>query len=389
VGGNIINCDSSCRSCSGATANDCLSCYGGTALNGGVCSSCSDPYALTCSVTDPSFSLTCARGFTAVMNLTNSPSTSVCEPCAGNCYRCDINGAGTCDPGQCEVGYVQQSGMTNCTQCFNGCPSCDPNNLMTCLSCGVRRYTDGSSNCQACPAGCQNCKSSTSCTSCFPNYVMVGQLCESGPAWPCVSASNGVCTKCVDGFSLSNSSCVYNAICNQNATCSSCPYGYYLTNITNMQGVCAQCPNITNCLACNPLNSTSCFLCDAGFFATTAGACLPCSTGCAQCSSTTYCTLAASGYYLTTTSDNSFSGQTAKCSFPCLTCDMNPNFCLSCVTGYSITGTLCFSNNMAVVAIVFNLPSIFGNNDTFDVAYGKVLNNIGYFRTTICANLPN
>jgi hypothetical protein len=192
----------------------------------------------------------------------------------------------------------------------------------------------------------------------------------------------------VDGFSLSNSSCVYNAICNQNATCSSCPYGYYLTNITNMQGVCAQCPNITNCLACNPLNSTSCFLCDAGFFATTAGACLPCSTGCAQCSSTTYCTLAASGYYLTTTSDGSFSGQTRNCSFPCLTCDLSPNFCLSCVTGYSITGTMCFNNNIAQVTIIFNMPSIFGSTDSFDVAYGKVLNNIGYFRTTICANLP-
>ena len=31
---------------------------------------------------------------------------------------------------------------------------------------------------------------------------------------------------------------------------------------------------------------------------------------------------------------------------------------------------------------------IFDESDSFDIAYGKICNNIGYFRTTICQNLP-
>lgn len=101
VGDNIIKCHPTCRSCNGATATDCLSCFNGAALSGGSCSACSDKNALTCSSSDASFSLTCVKGYTVTMNLTVSPSTSTCSLCAGNCYTCDINGAGTCDPGQC------------------------------------------------------------------------------------------------------------------------------------------------------------------------------------------------------------------------------------------------------------------------------------------------
>jgi hypothetical protein len=78
----------------------------------------------------------------------------------------------------------------------------------------------------------------------------------------------------------------------------------------------------------------------------------------------------------------------ALCASPCKTCDFTPNFCLSCNEGYAIAGSTCFSKKAAYYSITFNFPTIFNENDSFDVAYGKVCNNIGYFRTTICENLP-
>lgn len=38
--------------------------------------------------------------------------------------------------------------------------------------------------------------------------------------------------------------------------------------------------------------------------------------------------------------------------------------------------------------MVFNYPSIFNNDDSFDVAYGKILLNFGAFRGLICKSFP-
>jgi hypothetical protein len=100
VQGVIIKCSPSCMTCSSNPAS-CLSCYSGFALNGDNCTACSDPFATSCSATDPTFSLSCTSGYTAAINTTVTPSTSTCQSCSVNCYKCSINGAGTCDPGQC------------------------------------------------------------------------------------------------------------------------------------------------------------------------------------------------------------------------------------------------------------------------------------------------
>ena len=168
--GSIIRCDPSCKTCSN-TPTTCLSCFPGTSLNGGSCVACSDIYATSCSSTDTAFSLNCKSGYIAVLTTSVTPSTSVCTACGLNCNKCDINGAGNCDPGQCQTGYVQQTGLTNCTLCFNGCPQCDPDNLMTCLSCGISRYSDTTGQCLSCSTGCKSCTNSTVCTICYPGFV--------------------------------------------------------------------------------------------------------------------------------------------------------------------------------------------------------------------------
>lgn len=390
VSGNIIRCDPSCATCSGNAAADCLSCFSGNVLNNGVCLNCTDPAAITCSSTDPSFSLACTKGFTAFVDNAESPPTSRCRLCAGNCYRCDVNGPGTCDAGQCEIGYVQQPGNKNCTQCFGGCPSCDPNDLMNCLSCGPRRYTSpASGKCEGCPAGCQNCNSSAVCTSCFPNHMMVGTLCQVSPVWPCIAQTNGSCTACVEDFAVKDGKCVYSSNCSATASCSNCPYGYFLSNVaSNLQGICTPCPNLTNCLTCSSANASDCFLCNNGYYVSASGDCVPCSKGCQRCTAGDYCIDAEEGYFLVSGAENIPTGMVALCASPCRTCDFTPNFCLSCEEGYAIAGSTCFSKKAAYYTMTFNLPMIFDENDSFDIAYGKICNNIGYFRTTICQNLP-
>jgi hypothetical protein len=357
IQGVITKCDPTCKTCS-TSITTCLSCYGGFYLTGGVCNTCTDTNALTCSSTDATFSLSCKRGFTAAGNSTTF-STGVCQACADNCNKCDINGAGTCDSGQCQIGYVQQTGNTNCTQCFSGCPSCDPNNLMTCLSCGVSRYTDSLSQCQSCPTGCKDCTSNTTCQTCFVGFLMVGTLCNAGPTWPCVGGTSDVCTKCVNSFTLTSGTCIYNSSCNSTSTCTSCVYGYYLVAANGAsQGACLTCPSIKNCLTCDPSNTTNCFFCSIGYYVSN-GSCSACPTGCAQCSSSSYCSKAQAGYYLTSGSDGLYNGMTGICASPCLTCDNNPNFCISCVTDYYINGSACFSTKMAQFSMVFSYPGIF------------------------------
>lgn len=81
VQGKIIRCDPSCRTCSNSPTT-CLSCFPGTSLYGGACVTCTDTYAISCSTTDSTFSLSCKSGYTAYLNNSATPSTSVCTACA-------------------------------------------------------------------------------------------------------------------------------------------------------------------------------------------------------------------------------------------------------------------------------------------------------------------
>jgi hypothetical protein len=49
---------------------------------------------------------------------------------------------------------------------------------------------------------------------------------------------------------------------------------------------------------------------------------------------------------------------------------------------------MCFSAKAIYYSMVFNFASIFNSNDSYSVAYGKILRNIGYLKDTICKNLP-
>lgn len=236
---------------------------------------------------------------------------------------------------------------------------------MTCLACGQSRYFSAE-KCVSCPTGCKTCTSATNCSDCYPGFVSANSVCIVGPVWPCVGGTSAVCTKCVSSFTLNNGTCVYNSDCNASATCTSCVYGYYLvTSLSSSQGSCLLCPNISNCFTCDRGNSSKCFICNIGYYIDSNSTCVACTTGCSQCSGATSCSKAQSGYYLLTSTDGSYSGQTKACTSPCLTCVNTPDFCLSCVSGFSLDGTTCFSNKYATYKATFYFDTIFARTDSY------------------------
>lgn len=74
----------------------CKSCFNGYTLVFGNCVACLDPNAIYCSPNNLNYSIVCSQKYTLV---SSSPSSlaSYCKPCASNCFKCDISGAGNCD----------------------------------------------------------------------------------------------------------------------------------------------------------------------------------------------------------------------------------------------------------------------------------------------------
>lgn len=59
------------------------------------------------------------------------------------------------------------------------------------------------------------------------------------------------------------------------------------------------------------------------------------------------------------------------------------------MSGYSISGSTCFSSTQLKYTMTFNYDTLFGANDTYNVAHAKTLSQIGLLKTTICNNLPS
>jgi proprotein convertase subtilisin/kexin type 5 len=133
----------------------CSSCFDGYTLVGGSCQACLDPYAISCFSNNLAWSILCLPKYSSAAS--NSSNLGKCSSCAPNCFKCDINGPGNCDPSQCDLGFVQLTDTLNCTACFKSCPVCDYNDLNKCLNCGPHRYSDREGSCLNCSIGCLTC----------------------------------------------------------------------------------------------------------------------------------------------------------------------------------------------------------------------------------------
>ena len=166
---------------------------------------------------------------------------------------------------------------------------------------------------------------------------------------------------------------------------------YYLSNIAYYinNGQCTACSASGVCLSCNPSNNVQCYQCQQGYYPSTNGACQACATNCQACTSSTYCTIAQSGYYIPLTSSGSLSGSIVQCTSPCASCSDATN-CDSCISGYTFKSSYCSQNSHLSMNIVFGpgsnaLQSIILSGDSASTQLFKGIQAIN----TIGTNLHN
>lgn len=201
-----------------------------------------------------------------------TPVSGKCERCGDNCMKCNNNGAGKCDVGGCENGFLQMTGSTECITCFAGCTTCDTTDPNICLDCGDYKFLKNS-KCFSCGTNCLSCTSATTCTKCIPGYLVNSNgACAVPPGPPCTQFNLAfACTACTDGFELTGGACSPSMSCNATSTCTNCPYNYYVE-----AGKCYPCPYIANCNSCNLRSKNKCQVCNTGFFVTAALTCRAC-----------------------------------------------------------------------------------------------------------------
>lgn len=380
-----------------------------------VCTSCSDqgrvydPTTGSCGCPVASYfnpsTLSCVRCLESTCDRCNPSNPAICTSCpvnrilSGNrcaCAQAYIEINGTC--------VACNPGCTSCTASPNICGSCQPNSNRvqsngTC-ACLTGFYDAGQAACARCPLSCLTCTSAQTavptpaCSSCpvnanrvsipvnndcpclpgFTERAIRAQTCQSchfscatctgSSASECGSCNfnsnriyapsnaGGVCV-CANGFTdIGLAYCINGTACTNIAGCVAC---------TN--GVCSQCDSSQFKVFNQSLNRCVCM---PGYFqfnptSQTDFTCVPCGTGCSQCTSGGICTLCYSqavntgsgcqcqvGFFFdqtTTSCQQCVSGcQTCITRFSCTSCfpplNLTQNTCV-CPLGSYLNGSTC------------------------------------------------
>lgn len=177
--------------------------------------------------------------------------------------------------------------------------------------------------------------------------------------------------------------------CNNGSNCLSCPDQYYLHNFT-----CTQCSlaSASNCIACLTTNISQCLRCSDGYYLDSSYACQACSSTCQTCDSSSFCTKAVSGYYITLLSSGEYTGVVEQCTSPCATCIDYSDFCLSCASGYFLYGSNCQRNLYLYILIILSQgasSSIFSNADSADRQLFLSIRSFNRIGNAIYGNAPS
>ena len=131
-----------------------------------------------------------------------------------------------------------------CILCEYPCETCSSPN--TCATCASAYASIPSSNnlCLICSVPfCESCSTQTSCTLCKTGYTLkvkngmdycAPECSNSSNCRTCPSSPN-ICTDCLPGFVLQNSTCI-------------------------------ACQNFPQCQVCDPTNTNSCQVCSPGYY---------------------------------------------------------------------------------------------------------------------------
>ena len=267
----LLECDSTCYTCSGGSSSSCSSCTGSLYLLSAT---------NTCGTS-------CLNGYWA------DNSTNTCNACNATCATCpdSVNCTActsdtaflykrTCYQNYCPTRTYKNVTTMMCYDCPTGCKTCSSSDWCKTCASGYSRYLDSTIQNQSC---IQNCP-----TGYFSEYSSLDgtyecQACDSSCA-ACNGSSSSQCTDCPGDEILSRGSCFSSSF--------SCPDGTYLDSLQ----------------------------------------CLACSKGCALCSEISYCVTCQSGYTLGTTTGLCELSQ-SSCDSSCNTCSGSTEYdCTSCTS---------------------------------------------------------
>jgi proprotein convertase subtilisin/kexin type 5 len=389
----------------------CNSCYNGYDLTQGQCvlsSTSTDNVDPSCKVWDYKFQkcIKCAERFVMRPNGACNPVSNLCKTFS------EINGLCT----SCHAGYDLTQGDCALSNSNNGQPSdlgCKnwDWNRQVCLECSSRWFFNSKGVCTQVSDNCQSYDSNGVCTACYYGYSLSGNQCvalnnnvqptdagcktwdwrrqvclECSNRWvfdskgvctpikdSCKSyISNGACSACFAGYTLSQGQCVSSSsntaspsdagcktwdwnrqvclecssrwffnskgVCTQvsdncksftlNGDCSACWAGYDL-----IQGACVRNtsqPLNVNCKAWD-WNKQVCLECANRFVFNSNGICVSVSDNCRTFDNSGFCTGCYNGYTLSQGQCVSSSSNTASPSDAgCKTWDWNRQVCLEC-----------------------------------------------------------
>lgn len=282
-----------------------------------------------------------------------------------------------------------------CVPCPAGCAQCSATRLGACTSClPAYYYSSTNQTCVLCSqANCITC-TAMACLACAPNYFVSPSLgCQRkcvSPCATCSETSSSDCLSCVAGFTFNSSSlqnCQPNLTCNNNGSCSMCPFGYSML-VSSNYATCVKCNG--NCQRCNSQdgNSNICLGCYDGLFLN-GTICSACSSFCTICTGVSSCFQCALGFVaqqaasVPTSSINTNVGASSvvyqpltclACTSNCATCYNTPSTCLSCNANFMLSGTTCLGQFAIDLTVTF-APS---NNDYsfFNDNYNSIMSGL-------------
>lgn len=178
-------CDETCKTCTGGSANSCTSCDSGKFLN-----------ATSCVDKCPS------NTYADIKELK-------CKKCAAECATCDgLNGCNSCWTDAflegakcvkaCKTGSYGNTKTRTCDKCDSTCQTCNGNGPNSCLTCVSPFYLEKS---KACVENCADYH--------FAVATPVRKCDEChAPCITCTGAKENQCTSCKTGYQLMETTCV-------------------------------------------------------------------------------------------------------------------------------------------------------------------------------------
>lgn len=348
-----------------------------------------------------------------LLDITAGTCTTIDEAssCGANCATCFRYPSATNDTCVlCNTGFTMIQGL--CVQCPLGCDGClisEGTTMPICPSCIAGYYKNETTDmCEKCGTNCYLCVDSQYCAVCRPGYSLTDdstcQMVCDLPCASCVDGSPNVCTSCVAGYffnSASVTNCVSVLTCNSTSDCQVCPRGNILTLVNQTQQLCVACDSASNCARCMASSLSTCISCYKGFYLS-GTTCVACPSNCDFCRDNTTCYACGSGFGPVLSGYQLIGGTDfplprtfvfpeveydlkfvtcMACQAPCATCYLY-DFCLSCMTGYTLMGSKCVNNNGFMLSISFSTtPSAFAAN--YYSLISDIANAISQSQTTV------